>query len=151
MKYWLLKSEPKSYSIDDLKRDKQTLWDGVRNYQARNLIRDTIEKGDLVLFYHSNTEPIGVFGIAEVVSDAYPDPTQFDPKDHHFDKTAKRDNPRWYVVDVKFKEKFKHPITLAEIKNDPAFTGMPLIQKGQRLSVQPVSKKHFDHILNIAK
>ncbi len=102
MKYWLMKSEPSCYSIDDMKRDKRTMWDGVRNYQARNMMRDDMKVGDEVLFYHSNTDPIGVVGVVEVASKPYPDPTQFDKKDDHFDPTAKKDDPRWFLVDVKF-------------------------------------------------
>jgi predicted RNA-binding protein with PUA-like domain len=149
MAYWLLKSEPTSYSINDLAREKQTIWDGVRNYQARNLLRDEVRKGDMVLFYHSSTEPIGIAGIAEVVRNAYPDPTQFDTKDHHYDPKSKKENPQWVCVDVGFKRKFKRIMTLSELKNDPFFNDMVLTQKGSRLSVQPVQKKHFDRIMEL--
>ncbi len=150
MKYWLMKSEPSCYSIDDMKRDKRTMWDGVRNYQARNMMRDDMKVGDEVLFYHSNTDPIGVVGVVEVASKPYPDPTQFDKKDDHFDPTAKKDDPRWFLVDVKFKSKFKNTFTLAEIKNDPTLKDMVVAQKGSRLSVQPVDKKHFERVLQLA-
>lgn len=147
MQYWLLKTEPGCFSIDDLKREKVSIWDGVRNYQARNLMRDKMQKGDLAFIYHSNTEPIGIVGVGEIVSKkAYPDPTQFDPKADHYDPKATKENPRWFVVDVKFKQKFTDTITLAQLKNDPFFANMPLTQKGMRLSVQPVSKRHFDKI-----
>lgn len=149
MHYWLLKSEPRAYSIDDLKREHVGMWDGVRNYQARNLIRDTMKKGDMVLFYHSNTQPIGIYGIAKVVKEGYPDPTQFNPKKHHFDPKAQKSNPRWYVVDIQFVKKFSEPLTLSIMKNDPAFNDMLVTQRGVRLSVQPVSEKHFKHVLSI--
>lgn len=152
MNYWLLKSEPSCYSIDDLKRDGIEMWDGVRNYQARNMMRDEMQKGDVAFFYHSNSDPIGIVGLAEIVSrDAYPDPTQFDPKEDHYDKKATKENPRWYVVDVKFKKKFKEPITLQELKHDPYFNDMALTQKGMRLSVQPVKEKHYTRILSMAR
>ena len=148
-KYWLMKSEPSCYSIDDLKRDKLEPWNGVRNYQARNMMRDEMMIGDEVLFYHSNAKEIGVIGIASVASRAYPDPTQFDAKDDHYDPRSKKENPRWWLVDVKFKKKFKNILTLSEIKNDPQLKEMVVAQKGSRLSVQPVSKKHFDRILKL--
>ena len=151
MRYWLLKSEPNSYSIDDLKRDKVEPWDGVRNYQARNIMRDEMKKGDLAFFYHSNTEPIGIVGLCEIVSrEAYPDPTQFDSKDDHYDPKSKKDDPTWLLVDVKFKKKFKEPVTLRELKDDPAFKDMALTQRGMRLSVQPVKEKHYKKIMKMA-
>lgn len=150
MRYWLLKTEPTSYSIEDLKRDTVTMWDGVRNYQARNFLRDELKRGDRVLFYHSSTEPIGIAGVAEVVKEGYPDPTAFDPKDHHYDPDSKKDNPRWYVVDIKFVEAFK-VIPLSVLKKERALGRMPLLQRGQRLSVQPVAKGEFEHVLKMAK
>lgn len=147
MKYWLLKSEPRAYSIDDLKREQVGMWDGVRNYQARNFIRDKIKKGDMVLFYHSNTQPIGIYGIAKVVKEAYSDPTQFNPKNPHFDLKAQKSKPRWFAIDVKFVKKFSEPLTLSVMKNDPAFNDMLVTQRGVRLSVQPVSKKHYMEVL----
>ena len=150
MKYWLMKSEPSCYSIDDMKRDKRTAWDGVRNYQARNFMRDDMSVGDEVFFYHSNTDPIGIVGIVEVASKPYPDPTQFDKKDDHYDPKSKKENPRWVLVDVKFKKKFKETFTLAEIKNDPQLKDMVVAQKGSRLSVQPVEKKHFERVVKLA-
>ncbi len=145
MQYWLMKSEPSCYSIDDLKRDKVGMWDDVRNYQARNFMR-SMKKGDMVLFYHSTTHPIGVVGLASVHKEAYPDPTQFDAASYKFDAKSTKENPRWSAVDLKFVEKFSEPMTLAEIKNDPFFSTMTVVQRGMRLSVQPVDKKHFERI-----
>lgn len=148
---WLMKSEPSCFSIDDLKRKKVAMWDGVRNYQARNMLRDEIAVGDVILFYHSNEAPIGIVGVGEVVKAGYPDPTQFDPKADHFDPTAQKENPRWYVVDVGFIEKFETVLTLAEIKNDPLLQDMVVAQRGSRLSVQPVTKKHYKHIVSLMR
>lgn len=146
-----MKSEPDCYSIDDLKRDKVDMWDGTRNYQVRNMMRDEIKKGDMVLFYHSNAgDETGVVGLMEVVKGAYPDPTQFDPKSDHPDPKSDPENPRWLCVDVKFKSKFKNPITLKELKLDPKFSDMTVVQKGNRLSVMPVNKKHFDRVIKLA-
>lgn len=147
--YWLIKSEPSVYSIDDLKKDKVTYWDGVRNYQARNFMRDGMKKGDLVLFYHSNAEPTAVVGICEVVKEGYPDFTAFDPNDKHFDPKSKNDNPVWFMVDVKFKKKFKKPVTLKEIKENPKLQNMKLVQRGNRLSVMPVAEKEFNEIVKM--
>ncbi|MCH7597581.1 EVE domain-containing protein [Patescibacteria group bacterium] len=145
-KYWLMKSEPSDYSIDDLKRAKCEPWDGVRNYQARNFMRDEMRVGDGVLFYHSSTDPPGIAGIAKVCSKPYPDKTAFDKSDKHFDPKSKKDDPTWYLVDVCFVKKFKNFISLNELKADPRFEGMMVTKKGSRLSIQPVSKKHFDGI-----
>lgn len=130
MQYWLMKSEPEAYSIDDLAHDKKTYWNGVRNYQARNFMRDSMKAGDLVFFYHSNAEPPGIAGVAKVVKEGYPDPT---------DKA-------WSVVDIQFVKKFKNLISLESLKKIPALSKMPLLQKGQRLSVQPVSPDQWDLI-----
>lgn len=146
MNYWLLKTEPTVYSIDDLARDGRTCWDGVRNFQARNYLRDQMKLGDKVLVYHSNAKPMAIVGVAEVVREGYPDDTAFDPNNHHFDPDSKKDAPTWFMVDIAFIEKFKRPITLDEAKADPDLMGMVLIQKGSRLSVQPVSKAHFEQI-----
>ncbi len=151
MNYWLMKSEPTVYSIDDLKRDKVTFWNGVRNYQARNFMRDQMKKGDLVFFYHSNAEPPGIAGIAEVAKEATPDPTQFDSKSEQFDPKSKKENPIWIGVDLQFIKKFKTLIPLEKLKEVKGLEKMPLLQKGQRLSVQPVSKKEWDLILKGAK
>ncbi len=147
-KYWLLKSEPSEFSIDDLEKSKNktTHWDGVRNYQARNFMKE-MKKGDQVLFYHSSTEPTAVVGVCEVVKEAYADHTQFDPDDKHFFPSAKPDNPIWFMVDIKFVKKLKNPVTLQKIKANPKLKNMKLIQKGSRLSVMPVEKNEFDEIL----
>jgi predicted RNA-binding protein with PUA-like domain len=149
MNYWLLKSEPGAYSIDDLKRDKKTVWGGVRNYQARNFIRE-MKVGDLCLFYHSSSAALGVVGIAKVTKEAYPDPTQFDKKDPHYDAKAVKEKPIWYCPDIAFVKKFERPVPLGVIKADPALRGIMLAQPGSRLSVQPVSEKHFRYIEKLA-
>jgi predicted RNA-binding protein with PUA-like domain len=154
MNYWLIKSEPDAYSIDDLKNApaKRTHWDGVRNYQARNFMRDDMEKGDRVFFYHSNCDTPGIVGLAEVASTAYPDHTAFDPNDHHFDAKSDPDNPRWMMVDVRYKRKTKRLLSLAELKQyEKKLEGFALIRRGNRLSVMPVTKKHFDFILSLEK
>ena len=150
MRYWLMKSEPDEYSIDDLKKDRKTHWDGVRNYQARNFMRDDMKPGDGVLYYHSNTDVIGVVGIAEVCSEAYPDHTAFDANDKHFDPKSDPENPRWMMVDIKFKRKLKRPIPLGVIKEHAdRLDGFALIRRGNRLSVMPVDKKHWDFVLGL--
>ena len=145
VQYWLMKSEPRCYGIDDLKRDGVGMWDDVRNYQARNHMR-AMKKGDFVLFYHSSTEVIGVVGIATVNREAYPDPTQFDTTSYKYDAKSTKENPRWTSVDLKFVKKFKEPFTLTELKLDPLFSDMLVVKRGVRLSVQPVVKKHFERI-----
>jgi len=152
-KYWLFKSEPTDFSIDDLQNSpgKKTYWDGIRNYQARNFIRDDMRKGDGVLFYHSNAEPLAVVGYCEIVKEAYPDHTQFDPDNKHFDPTALQKEPRWYMVDIRLSEIFKHLIILKEIKENPKLKDFRLIQRGNRLSVFPVNKKEWDEILKMGK
>lgn len=148
MKYWLLKSEPGDYSIDDLQSDKVTPWDGVRNYQARNMMRDDMKIGDKVLFYHSNAgDETGVVGEAKVASDALVDVTQFDKKDSHYDPKATRENPRWWCPEVEFVSKFKTTVTLEELKCSPAFTDSRLTKKGNRLSVVPVTKKQYEAVV----
>ncbi len=149
MNYWLLKSEGNCYSIDDLKKDKKIAWQGVRNYQARNFMRDDMKVGDLALFYHSQSDPTGVYGIAKVVSKPYPDTSAFDKKDEHYDPKSKKENPTWILVDIAFVSKFKHPISLNEIKIDPALEGMVVRQPGSRLSIMPVSEKHFKYITEV--
>ena len=148
--YWLMKSEPDVYSIDDLKRDKKTYWDGVRNYRARNYMRDEMKPGDGILYYHSNAKPPGIAGLAEVVSEPYPDPTQFDKKSKYYDEKATQETPRWFLVDVGYKATFDELLALPELRAAKALEGMPLLQKGQRLSVQPVSKKHWDVVCKMA-
>ena len=149
MNYWLMKSEPDEFSIDDLKRVKVEPWSGVRNYQARNYMRDGMRKGDGVLFYHSSCEVPGVAGIAQVATAAYPDPTQFDPKSDYFDAASRRDEPRWSLVDVRFKRKLKRVITLAELKGRKELKDMVLLRPGNRLSVSPVTEAEWDFILEL--
>jgi predicted RNA-binding protein with PUA-like domain len=145
--HWLMKSEPDAFSIDDLKRRKQEPWDGVRNYQARNFMRDGMRVGDEVFFYHSNCTEPGIVGIARVASDAYPDPSQFDPKSKYFDPGSSRDNPRWMLVDVAFVRKLDRTITLKEMQALPALAQMPLVRRGNRLSVMPVEAADWRTIL----
>ena len=137
-----MKSEPGCYSIDDLKRDTQTEWDGVRNYQARNFMRDEMKIGDRVFFYHSNAKPPGIAGLAEVCKESHPDVSAFNQNDPHYDPKSDPQNPRWFLVDIKFIRKFDELISLNEIKNDSKLEGIPVAAKGQRLSVQPVSTSH---------
>ena len=148
MRYWLMKTEPDEFSIDDLSKKKVEPWTGVRNYQARNFIRE-MEAGDGVLFYHSSCEVPGVAGIAEVAATAYPDPTQFDKKSDYYDAASKREEPRWSLVDVKFKRKLKRVIPLAELKDRDELEGFALLARGNRLSVLPVSKPQWDFILGL--
>jgi predicted RNA-binding protein with PUA-like domain len=150
MNYWLIKTEPTAYSIDDLKRDKRTAWEGVRNYQARNYMMQ-MQKGDLALFYHSSADPTAAVGVAKIASAAHADESQFNKKDSHFDKKATKEKPIWYCVDVAFVEKFKTPVLLGVIKADKALAGIMVAQQGSRLSVQPVSKAHFEHICALGK
>jgi predicted RNA-binding protein with PUA-like domain len=138
--YWLLKSEPGSFSFDDLMNapGRTTYWDGVRNYQARNFMRDSMRVGDGVLFYHSSTDEPAVAGIAEVVRAGYPDHTAFDRGDPHYDAKSRAESPTWYMVDVRAVERFDEPVTLTELRRTPGLEGMALLQRGSRLSVQPV-------------
>ncbi len=142
-RYWLMKSEPETYSIDDLERDGWTYWDGVRNYQARNFMRDEMRVGDEVLYYHSNASPPGVAGIAKVSKAGYPDFTAWDKRDSHFDPKTSKDDPTWMMVDLAFVEKFPGVVSLDTLKNTPELEGMLVIRRGQRLSVQPVEAAHF--------
>jgi predicted RNA-binding protein with PUA-like domain len=145
-KYWLLKSEPTSYSFDNLKKDGSTAWTGVRNYQARNFMRDDMKPGDGALFYHSSTDPMAIVGICEIVSTGFPDETALDPKDHHYDPKSTLANPIWYAVEVKYVKPLKTPFTLAEAKKTKGLEKMVLIQKGSRLSIQPVTEKEWNII-----
>lgn len=147
MKYWLMKSEPDVFSIDDLRRKKKSGWDGVRNYQARNYMRDEMKKGDMILFYHSSCEIPGVAGLARVCKESHPDPSQFDSRSEYYDEKATMDNPRWFMVEVEFVEKFERVITLGELKAKKELSQMPVVQKGSRLSINPVSEKEFQVIL----
>jgi predicted RNA-binding protein with PUA-like domain len=148
VRHWLVKSEPDVFSFDDLLAapDRTTCWDGVRNYTARNLMLHGMRVGDLVLFYHSNAAPSGVAGIAEVVREAYPDPTQFDPRSEYFDAAARREAPAWVMVDVRAVEKLRQVVTLEAMRADPALEGLETVRKGSRLSVHPVSAGHFARI-----
>lgn len=152
MNYWLMKSEPECFSIDDLRKlPKQTSrWDGVRNYQARNFMRQ-MKQADLCFFYHSNAKPPGIIGIMQVVKEAYPDPTQFDPNSEHPDFKSSPSNPRWDMVDVKFKEKFSNIISLNDLKQHKELEHMQLLQKGNRLSVLPISKTQWDFIVQLVR
>ena len=149
MAYWLMKSEPDVYGIDDLKRDKVEPWDGIRNYQVRNMFRDQMKVGDLAFFYHSNCKPPAVVGIMTIASEAYPDHTQFDPKSRYYDAKSDKGNPRWLLVDVKYKRKLKREITLQELKENKKLKDFRLNQKGNRLSVIPVKKSEWDLILDL--
>ncbi|HSH83823.1 MAG TPA: EVE domain-containing protein [Guyparkeria sp.] len=149
MAYWLMKSEPDDFSIDDLKRVGTEPWDGVRNYQARNMIRDQMQPGDHVFFYHSNIKVPGIVGIMEIVSKARPDPTAFDPDEPYYDPKSDPDKPRWYLVDVKYVRHTKRLIPLSELKADPALEEMPLVRRGNRLSVMPVTEDQWQHILSL--
>lgn len=151
MNYWLLKTEPDAYSLDDLRRESRGfgVWDGIRNYQARNLLRDEVAMGDGVLIYHSQCKAVGVVGRGEVVRAGYPDPAQFEPKSPYHDPKARPGEPRWFCIDVAFREAFATPLLLADIKRDPALEGMTLLKQG-RLSVQPVRECEWRHILRLA-
>ncbi len=145
MQYWLFKTEPDAFSIDDLAGmpDQTEHWDGIRNYQARNMLRDEIKQGDQVFIYHSSCKNVGIAGLAEVVKEGYVDHTQFDPEAKYHDPKSNPDNPRWYMVDVKLKQKFDNILPLAEIKKMPDITEVGLVKKGHRLSVMPVPEKEF--------
>lgn len=147
--YWLVKTEPSTYSIDDWEKekDKTTFWDGVRNYQARNTLRDLMKLGDEVLIYHSNAEPPEIVGVAKVVREGYPDFTALDASHPHFDPDSSADNPRWYMVDLKLTKRFKKRLSLAQAKELKSLQGMELLRKGSRLSVQPVKAEEFAAIL----
>lgn len=151
-RYWLMKSEADCFSIDDLfaAEDQTTFWDGIRNYEARNMLRDQVKKGDLVLYYHSNAKPPGVAGIAEVVREGYPDFTAFDPDHDHYDPKSKEDNPTWYMVDLKAVEKFPHFVGLPELREKPELGEMVLFKRN-RLSVTPVEKMEFEVIKKMGR
>ena len=153
MKYWLFKTEPESFSIQDLTAapNQTTCWDGVRNYQARNFMRDEMRVDDRVLFYHSNAEPAAIVGLAKVVREAYPDHTAWKKGDHHFDSKASPDNPIWQMVDIELEEIFPRPLGLDELRTVAALKDMELLRRGSRLSVQPVTKRQFDAVLKLAR
>ena len=146
-----MKSEPSEYSIDDLQRDGVTHWDGVRNYQARNIMRDTMQLGDRVLFYHSNAKPPGVAGLATVCRTGYPDFTAWDNSDKHYDPKSDPDAPTWFMVDIEFAEKFPRLVSLADLKARPELSGMKVVQRGVRLSVQPVDEEHFELVCQMGR
>ncbi len=151
--YWLMKSEPEEFSIDDLMQapKQTTAWEGVRNYQARNFMRDSMRANDLVYFYHSNCELPGIVGIAKVVRESYPDPSQFDAKSAYFDAKSSQQHPRWFCVNVQFVEKFPNVISLSTLKDNAQLRDFALIRKGNRLSVLPVSLQQWDLILSLSR
>jgi predicted RNA-binding protein with PUA-like domain len=153
MNYWLVKSEPDCFGVGHLKaRPRRTAhWDGVRNYQARNFLRDEIKRGDLAFFYHSSCAEPGIVGIVEIVRAGYPDHTAWDPAAEHFDPKSTPSNPIWYMVDVRLRREFKHPVTLAALRHNPALRGMLMLQRGNRLSVLPVTAKQWNTILKMEK
>ena len=148
MNHWLLKSEPSTFGIDDLAKlpRRTSAWDGVRNYQARNMLRDSFKKGDLALFYHSSCEVPGVAGVVRIVSEAKPDPTQFDPKSEYFDKGSKKEEPRWLLIDVAWEADFSKFVTLDDLRSEPRLADLLILRRGNRLSITPVSKRDFDLI-----
>ncbi len=146
MKYWLMKSEPDTFSIDDLARQKTTPWEGVRNYQARNFMTQSMSVGDLAFFYHSNAEPSGIVGLMKISSKAHADESAFQKKSPYFDVKSKRAKPTWFCVDCEFVEKFERPLSLANLRLDSNLTSMLLLQKGQRLSIMPVEAQHFEYL-----
>jgi len=152
VRYWLLKTEPESFSIDDLAAAprKTTCWDGVRNYQARNSLRDDFKPGDHVLFYHSSAKPPAIVGTATVTRGGYPDNTAWQNVNHHFDPKSTAENPIWYMVDIKFESKFAEPLALESLRKVPALAKMELLRKGSRLSVQPVREDEFEIVLQLA-
>ncbi len=149
MTHWLMKSEPDVYSIDDLHRDGHEMWDSIRNYQPRNMMRDDMRIGDEIFFYHSSCKVPAIVGISRVCSEPYPDPVQFDKTSRYFDPKSSKDNPRWILVDVEFVRKFDRAITLTELREQPGLDGMILMRRGNRLSIMPVSDEHWDLILTL--
>lgn len=147
---WLVKSEPDCYPFEQLEQEGRTMWDGVRNYQARNFMRDEMKVGDLVLYYHSSTAVPGVVGVARVASEAYPDPTQFDEASEYYDPKATTDKPRWFLVDLEPVERLPRLVSLEEMKHDEALEGMTLLRRGNRLSVMPVEPEHVKRVRKLA-
>lgn len=151
-RYWLMKSEPDVYGIDHLEKSgKPDMWEGCRNYTVRNFLRDEMKDGDMAFFYHSNIAPVGVVGTMRIVGEPYPDPTQWDPNSHYYDPKSPKDNPRWFVRDVVFVEKFPRCVTLAELKEHPGLAEMLVVRKGQRLSVLPVTAEEWEIVNRLAK
>ncbi len=149
MQFWLMKSEPETYSIDDLKEFQTDHWDGIRNYQVRNFFRDQMKIGDKAFFYHSNCKEPGIVGLMEITSEAYPDHTAFDSKEKYFDAKSDPENPRWLMLDVNYIRHTKRNITLSELRDHSSIKEMRLLQKGNRLSVIPMTKKEWDYILGL--
>ncbi len=150
MAYWLMKSEPDCYGVDDLAREGTGMWEGCRNYTVRNFLRDAMAPGDHAFFYHSNVAPTGIVGILEIAGGAYPDPTQFDPNSEYFDAKSPKENPRWFVRDVRFLRKFGRIVTLAEIKATPGLEEMAVAKKGQMLSITPVTAAEWGIVLALS-
>ena len=150
-RFWLFKSEPSAWSFADLmaEPDQTAEWDGVRNYQVRNFMRDDMKVGDGVLFYHSSAKPLAVVGTAQIVKESYPDSTSWDPADKHYDAKTSPDNPTWLMVDIKGEQEFKRPVTLEEIKQNPKLQDMLLVRRGMRLSIQPVTKEEWDGVVSL--
>jgi predicted RNA-binding protein with PUA-like domain len=152
MNHWLMKSEPDAFGIDDLKQRGTEPWSGVRNYQARNFMRDRMKPGDLAFLYHSSCAEPGVYGVMEIATPSYPDPTQFDRKSPYYDAAATREQPRWFLVDVKYRRHLKRPVLLTELRaREKTLKGLMLLRKGSRLSIQPVSAEHWERILALEK
>jgi len=149
MKYWLMKSEPDCYSIDDLAAKSPAMWEGCRNYTVRNFFRDYMSIGDYAFFYHSNADPSGIVGVMEIVSEAYPDPTQFDPTSDYYDSKSTLENPRWLLRDVAFRSKFSRVVPLAELRDTPGLESMEVVRRGQRLSVMPVTEAEWHIVLSL--
>lgn len=150
-RYWLLKSEPECYSVDHLAREstQTTYWDGVRNYQARNFLRDDLQVGDLAFFYHSNADPPAIAGVVQVVQAGYPDHTAWNPQSDHYDPQSTPDNPRWFMVDVQLVDRFPTPLSLDQLRTVPALADMELLRRGSRLSVQPVRASEYRAIMKL--
>ena len=149
MQHWLAKSPPERYSIDDLKEARVDSWDGVRNYQVRNMLRDDFRKGDLAFFYHSECQEPGIVGTMTIASEAYPDPTAFDSEEKYFDPKSDPENPRWLMVDVRYQRKLKRPITLKELRAHDELAGMPVLRRGNRLSITPVTPDQWAFIISL--
>ncbi len=150
-RYWLFKTEPNEYRIDDLKKDRQTAWTGIRNYQVRNMLRDEVAAGDMVIIYHSSVKMPAAVGEGIVIKTSYPDPTQFDPDSEYFDPGSKAVDPRWLSVDIKFKDKFKTEISLDQLRQAKTFQTSPLVRKGNRLSIVPLNRSQYDLLIAKAK
>ena len=151
MNYWLMKNEPEDYSIDDLAKDKTEPWDGIRNYQVRNMIRDEMRLGDNAFFYHSNCDIPGIYGQMTICKEAYVDHTAFDKNEKYYDSKSKKDTPRWFMVDVKFKKKFNKIVSLKELKSFKELSQMRVVQRGNRLSITKLEKKEWDFIIKLTK